>query len=992
MSSAMRERSRTAGRPRWWIGGSLVALAAVLGLTAMHWNEAVGSDDAEEGIALAVAQPAVGAVQELQVETAEPIAGSIPATPASPTATCNQNIYANTIDSGYFYGPGAGFEALDFGTSAGGTVCSFKFGYYTAQANPGTITIRFYSGTTSSSCPGTFLAGWNLSGLPGSGGYILTFNIPAGQEFTLPPGAFGYSYQMTVADTGPLICSGGSGQQDLFWKNCALQWFGGSPWAGFYMDLYAEDPAVQDIRVEPTSLNFDCTGASAPAIGVEALPPPADKLLDEENLIAAAFAAGQGKVDVIVNLAPPRQLMANTDFQDAQSLAALQQEVAQRQDAVLDTLLAGDFDLGYRYDNIAAFSGQISQKALDQLLADPRVESVNPVRMFEAHLAQGIPLMNAAVARATHNGAGMSVAICDTGVDYTHPRLGGGGFPNAKVIGGYDFGDGDANPMDCQGHGTCCAGLAGGNLGTVGDYIGGVGYNAKIYALKMVPGCTGSASEAAMIASWDWCVTHKNDDPANPIMVISTSFGGGRYYSTCDGTSPGMTTAANNANAAGITVLASSGNDGYCDSMGWPACISSVISVGAVYDANFGTYTPCVNAGSCATKIPTGGCPTGYYVSDPTAPDKVTAYSNSASFLDIFAPSNAAYTADIVGAGGYNAAGDYTPSFGGTSAACPYAAGAVACLQEAAKTLTGSYLTPAQVRSKLAATGDNKTDSKVAITKPRVNLGNAVASLTPCPGQFLTIHNDGGQTLNVTSITKPSWITLDPAPPYAIPAYSSLTICVTQNCGACAGSNLNGNLAINSDDPDEPVVNVSVQATCPILVTPPVVSQAISRKTHPGVYDVSVLLATATEGRAGGPTTVIVTFDKTIQRNTGTNADVLLTSGSVSSLAAVGSQLTIQMAGALDDTKLRITFPGIAASGSPLAIVTDDVCFGVALGDVNGDSTVNVLDLVSIRNNLNQATNGVNFRADVNTDSTISVLDLVVVRNNLNNAVVGVCP
>ena len=29
-----------------------------------------------------------------------------------------------------------------------------------------------------------------------------------------------------------------------------------------------------------------------------------------------------------------------------------------------------------------------------------------------------------------------------------------------------------------------------------------------------------------------------------------------------------------------ITVLASSGNDGFCDSMGWPACITSVISVG----------------------------------------------------------------------------------------------------------------------------------------------------------------------------------------------------------------------------------------------------------------------------------------------------------------------------------------------------------------------------------------------------------------------------
>ncbi|MHC4526116.1 MAG: S8 family serine peptidase, partial [Planctomycetota bacterium] len=140
-----------------------------------------------------------------------------------------------------------------------------------------------------------------------------------------------------------------------------------------------------------------------------------------------------------------------------------------------------------------------------------------------------------------------------------------------------------------------------------------------------------------------------------------------------------MTTAANNAVAAGITLLVSSGNDGYCDSIGWPACISNVISVGAVYDASFGNYLPCISADSCAPKTPTGGCTTGYYATDSTAPDKVTSYSNTASILDVLAPSNQAYTTDISGSSGYSSS-DYTSSFGGTSAACPYAAGAVAIL------------------------------------------------------------------------------------------------------------------------------------------------------------------------------------------------------------------------------------------------------------------------------------------------------------------------
>src|SRR5205085_2739559 len=76
---------------------------------------------------------------------------------------------------------------------------------------------------------------------------------------------------------------------------------------------------------------------------------------------------------------------------------------------------------------------------------------------------------------------------------------------------------------------------------------------------------------------------------------------------------------------------------------------------------------------------------------------------------------------------------DYYTDFGGTSAACTYAAGAVACLQSAAKALTGNYLTPAQVRSRLASLGDNVTDTKVAITKPRVNLQRLIESLGTNP-------------------------------------------------------------------------------------------------------------------------------------------------------------------------------------------------------------------------------------------------------------------
>ena len=54
-------------------------------------------------------------------------------------------------------------------------------------------------------------------------------------------------------------------------------------------------------------------------------------------------------------------------------------------------------------------------------------------------------------------------------------------------------------------------------------------------------------------------------------------------------------------------------------------------------------------------------------------------------------------------------------------------------------------------------------------------------------------------------------------------------------------------------------------------------------------------------------------------------------------------------------------------------------------GDVNLDCKVNILDLIFIRNRLNQdPATGDNWQADVNADGKINILDLIAVRNALN--------
>ncbi len=456
-----------------------------------------------------------------------------------------------------------------------------------------------------------------------------------------------------------------------------------------------------------------------------------------------------GLVEVLVMVAPPVPPGA-VDLRSPAVRAQVRSQMHAAQQVVLDAVPAADLVLRHRFDNLPGFWARVSTNGLRALQAHPAVQSIEPVLELQPHLAQGIALIRGLTYRPLYYGQGVAIAICDTGVDYTHPRLGGGGFPNAKVIGGYDFGDGDADPMpNAQGHGTACAGIAAGDPGTVGDYIGGVAPGARLYALKITAGTGSSATTAAMTAAWDWCVTHRDDDPNNPLLVISTSFGSGRYFSPCDTASPSMTAAAENATAAGITVLASSGNDGYCDSLSWPACISSVVSVGAVYDAAFGSFLPCISADSCAPKNAGGGCSSGWYAVDSTAPDKVAVNANVASFLTLFAPANQCYTLDLTGPSGY-ASGDYYATFGGTSAACPYAAGAVACLQSAAKALTGQFLSPASIRTLLLDNGDNVTDTKVAITRPRINLERAILALdTNTVARFIAAPTNGAAPLSV---------------------------------------------------------------------------------------------------------------------------------------------------------------------------------------------------------------------------------------------------
>jgi hypothetical protein len=425
----------------------------------------------------------------------------------------------------------------------------------------------------------------------------------------------------------------------------------------------------------------------------------ADRAKVLQTSLIERLEGGEDAVDVIVLLKGYKDYVGRINADEPAEMKKAQAEIRSKQASVLGRLHSRHLTLKHQFDNIMGFAGRISREGMETLAAMPEIEFIEEDVVMETQDVQGIDVMNGTRLPLPHDGGGVSIAIVDTGIDYTHPMLGGTSFPNAKVIGGYDFGDNDSDPKDCHSHGTRVAGIAAGTKTSgQGDYTGGVARNARLYALKVSPSCQDSTSSSTIAMAWDWVVTHKYDDPANPILIINTSFGErrGRYTAVCDDQQRELALAADNAAANGILIFSSAGNDGYKDGITSPACLANSVSVGAVYDANIGAryWVPCTDYS--------------------TARDQVTCYSNSAAILEILASSNDAYTTDV--------GGGYDPDFGGTSAASPYAAGTAALIQSTIKRDTGQFLSPSSLRTRLKVSGDPILDPSNGISKPRVNV------------------------------------------------------------------------------------------------------------------------------------------------------------------------------------------------------------------------------------------------------------------------------
>ncbi|EJD37123.1 subtilisin-like protein [Auricularia subglabra TFB-10046 SS5] len=226
----------------------------------------------------------------------------------------------------------------------------------------------------------------------------------------------------------------------------------------------------------------------------------------------------------------------------------------------LDKRAAGRFVTRKKYKSVVFNGLAVELKAPEDvvdLASIPNVVSVRPVAIYPA-------------------------ANIDTGVDYTHPSLGGGFGPGFKVAGGYDLvGDAyipglvdpvpDDDPMDqCQGHGTHVAGIVGAAPGNEMN-ITGVAPDAALYAYRVI-GCVGGVGEDVLIDAL--LRAH-----ADGMDVITMSIGGASAWPDDP-----VSVVASRVAEQGTVVTMSGGNDGDYGPFffGAPANGKDVIAVASV--------------------------------------------------------------------------------------------------------------------------------------------------------------------------------------------------------------------------------------------------------------------------------------------------------------------------------------------------------------------------------------------------------------------------
>ncbi|MGV8082048.1 MAG: S8 family serine peptidase [Coriobacteriia bacterium] len=283
-------------------------------------------------------------------------------------------------------------------------------------------------------------------------------------------------------------------------------------------------------------------------------------------------ATGTQSVDsptsVIVGYAPTDEARA---LYSAKSLSAEQPERAK----------------SGRFSVVQVPEGMSAAEFAEQLENMPGVQYAEPNYVMVAletptdpdfSLQWGLSRIGAPAAWDVTDGAGVTVAIVDSGIDLIHPEFTG----RINTVDDYDFVNGDSTALDDEGHGTHVAGIvaAAMNNATGSHGVVGVADECTILPIKVIS--TKGTSTAAQVADGImWAADHGAD-------VINLSLGSESYSKAVD-------QAVLYAVAKDIVVVAASGNDSAYGIL-YPARLDNVIGVGATTSlderSSFSNYGP----------------------------------------------------------------------------------------------------------------------------------------------------------------------------------------------------------------------------------------------------------------------------------------------------------------------------------------------------------------------------------------------------------------
>jgi serine protease AprX len=212
--------------------------------------------------------------------------------------------------------------------------------------------------------------------------------------------------------------------------------------------------------------------------------------------------------------------------------------------------------LGRELRGINGQVAMIPDAALAALAARSDVASVSLDRVIVGAMDYTSPTVGATAVRQElgYDGAGITVAVVDSGVTPWHDDLADGA-GNQRVVGFVDFVNAGDTPYDDYGHGTHVAGIIAGNGFDSSGARTGVAPAAGLLVLKALD-ASGRGRISNVIAAIDYALERR---AALNLRVINLSVASGVYESF--NTDP-LALATERAVRAGIVVVTAAGNHG----------------------------------------------------------------------------------------------------------------------------------------------------------------------------------------------------------------------------------------------------------------------------------------------------------------------------------------------------------------------------------------------------------------------------------------------